>query len=84
MFCTDNTVLSCSEVSCSNNSFIILRAGSTGTVVNSAETSLEHRHYPGKRVTLLILLTKSLLLCIWWGDLPTNGLSILARTFATP
>ena len=39
MLCTDNTVLSCNEVSCSNNSFIILRVGSIGTEVNSAETS---------------------------------------------
>ena len=39
MLCTDNTVLSLSEVSCSDNSFIILRAGSIGTEVNSAEIS---------------------------------------------
>ena len=58
MFCTDKTVLSHSEVSCSNNSFINLRAGSIGTEVNSAETSYKHRHSPGKRVTLLVLLTK--------------------------
>ena len=37
MFSTDNTVLLHNELSCSNNSFIILRAGSIGTEVSSAD-----------------------------------------------
>ena len=44
MFCTDNTVLSCKEVSCSSRSCMILSAGSTGTEVNNAVTSYELRH----------------------------------------
>ena len=62
---------------------MILRAGSTGTDVNSAVISYEQRYSPGLKVTLLTLSTKSLVL--WtWCDFPTKGLSILARTLATP
>ena len=63
---------------------IMLRAGSTGTDLNSAITSYEQRHLPVWRVTLLTLSTKSLVLWAWSGDFHTKGLSILARTLATP
>ena len=62
----------------------MFRAGSIGTEVNNAETSKEQRYSPGRRVTSLTLLTKSLVLYMWCGDLPTNGFSTLARTLATP
>ena len=84
MFCTDNTVLSCKFSSFSNRSLIILRAGSIGTDVKSAVTSYDVRHSPSWRVIFLALFTKSLILCTWWGDLPTSGLSTLLRTLATP
>ena len=44
MFCTDNTVQSCNEVSCSSRSCMILSAGSNGTELNNAITSYEQRH----------------------------------------
>ena len=39
VFCTDDTFLSCSVLSSSNNSFIFSRAGSVGMEVNDAEPS---------------------------------------------
>ena len=39
IFCTDNTVLLHKVSSCSNRSFMMLRAGSVGTEVNNAVTS---------------------------------------------
>ena len=84
MFCTDSTVLVHNEVSCSTSLCLMLRAGSTGTDVNSAITSHEQRHSPGWRVTLLALSTKSVVLWTWCCDFPTKGLSILAWTLATP
>ena len=62
----------------------MLRAGSMGTDVKNAVTLYELRHSPGRRVTYLTLLTESLVLCMWGGNLPTRGLSTLAMTFATP
>ena len=84
MFCTDNTVLLCNEVSSSSSPCMILSAGSTGTELNIAVTSYEQRHSPGWRVTLLTFSTKSLVLCTWYGDFPAKGLIMLARTLAIP
>ena len=84
MFCTDIAQLSYKFSSFSNRSLIILSAGSIGTALNNAEASYEQRHCPRWRVIPLTLFTKSLVLCIWWGDLPTRGLSTLVRTLATP
>ena len=67
MFCTDNTDLShnVSNVSsCCNRSLIMLRAESMGTGVNNTETSYELRPSPGRRVTSLTLLTKSLVIFV--------------------
>ena len=83
-FCTDNTVLSCNVVSLSNRSFIILSAGHTGNAVNNVVTSWEQRHSPGWRVTLLTLSTKSLVLCIWYGDLTIKGFMYLSQHFSYP
>ena len=65
---------------------MILRAGATGTDVNSTVTLYEQRHLPGWKVTLLTLSTntKSLVQWTWCSDSPTKGLSILARTLVTP
>ena len=63
---------------------MILRAGSTGIDVNSAVTSYEQTLSPSQKVTLLTLSIKSLILRTWCSDFPTKGLSILARTSATP
>ena len=62
MFCTDNNVLLHNEVSCSSGPYMMLRAGSTGTDVNSAVNPYEQRHSSCWRVTLLTLSTKSLVL----------------------
>ena len=62
----------------------MLSAGSIGTEVKSEVTSYDDRHSPGCRVNLLALVTKSPVLCMWWGDLPTNSLSTLLRTLDTP
>ena len=64
MFCTDNRDLSHKVSSFSNKSLIMLSAGSIGTEVNSAETSYEQSHSPGRRGTPLTLFTKSVVLCI--------------------
>ena len=42
ILCTDNTVLSCNEVSCSSRPCVILSAGSTGTDVHSAVTTIKN------------------------------------------
>ena len=55
-----------------------------GTEVNNVETSYELRHSPRGRVTPITLLTKSLVLCMQCGNLPTRGLSSLARISAAP
>ena len=55
-----------------------------GTEVKCEMTSYEARHSPGWRVNPLALDTKSPVLCIWWGDLPTKGFNTLLMTFATP
>ena len=78
-----NDVLSHNVLSCSNRFLIMLRAGFMGTEVNNAEISYELRPSHGRRVTSLTLLTKSLVLCKWWDDLPTRGLSTSARTLTT-
>ena len=84
MLCTGNTHLSLKVSSFSNRSLIMLRTGSMGTDVNNAVTLYELRHSPGRRVTSLTLLTKSLILCMWCGNLPTMVFSTLAMSFATP
>ena len=84
MSLTGNTVLSFIVLSFSYRSLIIPSAGSIGTEVNGAVTSYELRHSPGSNVTLLACLTKSWVLWMWCGDLPTRGLSILVSTLATP
>ena len=50
MLLTANTVLSLRVWSLSNRSLMMLRAGSTGTNVNRADTSQELRHSPGAKV----------------------------------
>ena len=72
MFCIDNTDMTHNVSSSSNRSSIMLRAGSMGTEVNSAEILYELRHSPATKVTSLTLLTKSLVLCMWCGDLPPS------------
>ena len=84
MLCTGNTHLLLRVSSFSNRSLIMLRDGSMGTDVNNAVTLYELRHYPGKRVISLTLLTKSQVLCMWCGNLPTRGFITLAMTFSTP
>ena len=78
------TVQSLRVGSFTNRSFIIFKAGSMGTDVNRTDTSYELRHSPGARVMCLTCSTKSWVLFIWWGDLPTRGLRILASSLATP
>ena len=63
---------------------MMLRAGSTGTEVNRADTSKELSHSPGAKVMCLTCSTKPWVLLMWCGDLPTNGLSILTSSLATP
>ena len=70
--------------SLSNRSLITLRAGSIGTEVKSEVTSYDERHSPGWRKNPLAFDTKSLVLCIWWGDLPTSSWMTLLRILATP
>ena len=84
MFHTDNMLYHAMRVSCSSRPCMILSTRSTGTDVNCAVKSYEQRHSPGWRVTTLTLSTKSLVLLTWCSDFPTKGLSILARTLATP
>ena len=84
MSLTARTVLSLRVRSFSSRSFMMRRAGYTGTEVNRADTSYELRHSPGAKVMCLTCSTKSWVIYIWCGDLPTNGFRILASSLATP
>ena len=84
MSSTPTAVLSLRVGSFSNRSFITFRAGSIGTDVKRADTSYELRHSPGSRVMCLTCSTKSWVLFMCWGDMPTNAFKILASSFATP
>ena len=78
------TVLSLRVGSFTNRSFIIFKAGSMGTDVKRVDISKELRQSPGARVMCLTCSTKSWVLFMWWGDLPTRGFKILASSLATP
>ena len=84
MSLTAITVLSLRVWSFSRRSLMMLRAGSTGTEVNRADTSQELRHSPGAKVMCFTCSTKSWVLFICCGDLPTKGFRILASSLATP
>ena len=79
MSLTGNTVLTLTVLSFSNRSSIIPNAGSAGPEVNRAVTSYEWKHSSGSNVTLLACSTKSWVLWMWCGDLPTSGLSIFCK-----
>ena len=60
MSLTASTVLSLRVWSYSSRSLMMLRAGSTGTEMNMADTSLQLRHSPGAKVMCLTCSTKSI------------------------
>ena len=84
MSVTSITVLSMWVRSFSSRFLMMLRAGSTGTEMNRADTSYELRHSTGAKVMCLAYSTKSWVLFMLCGDLPTKGFRILASSLATP
>ena len=65
---TSITILSLRVESLSNRSLMILRAGSMGTEVNKADTSLELRHFSRFQFELLGLFNKVLgAVNVVWG-----------------
>ena len=81
MSITGSTVLSLRVWSFSGKSLIIPRAGSTGMEVNRADTSYELRNFTGSSDNCLTCSTKSWVLLIWHGDLPTKGFRNLGKLF---
>ena len=62
---------------------MMLMAGSTGTDVNSEETSYEVILSCAWRVIPFICSIKSPVFLMWCGELPTKGLRILANSLTT-
>ena len=82
MSSTGSIVLSLRVGSFSNRSLMTFRAGSTWTEVNRADTSYKLRHSPGAKLMCLTCSTKSRVLLMCYGDLPTKGLRILVKFFS--
>ena len=75
-------VLSAIVLSYSSRSLIMIRALSTGTLVNSADTSYEHSTSSSSTLTCLISSENWWAFFTWCSVFPTSGRSSCARCFA--